>query len=184
MAIFTPMTAIEILNSLLNENLLWENEIVFRRNEYLASEGTINTFVYFVISGSLRIYTLDGNEENTIRFGYKDSFITAIDSFFTERPTGFYIQALKKTTAKVISKKVLLEFIESDASRLKLWNSILSLLIVQQMEREKDLLISSPAERYKSILNRSPQLFQEIPDKYIASYLRMTAETFSRIKKS
>ena len=57
-------------------------------------------------------------------------------------------------------------------------------LILQQLEREKDILTSSPIERYKRVLKRSPQLFQEIPNKYIADYLRMTPETLSRIKKS
>jgi len=57
-------------------------------------------------------------------------------------------------------------------------------LTLQQLEREKDILTSSPLERYKRVLKRSPQLFQEIPNKYIADYLRMTPETLSRIKKS
>jgi len=55
---------------------------------------------------------------------------------------------------------------------------------LQQMERERDLLTSSPMERYLRVKDRSPQLFQEIPNKYIASYLRMTPETLSRLKKS
>jgi len=63
------------------------------------------------------------------------------------------------------------------------WQRILEQLIYQQFEREIDLLTASPVERYKRVLARSPQLFQEIPGKYIASYLRMTPETLSRIKK-
>ena len=57
-------------------------------------------------------------------------------------------------------------------------------LITQQMEREVDLLIESPAERLKRILERSPNLFQHVPLKYIANYLRMTPETLSRIRNS
>ena len=45
-------------------------------------------------------------------------------------------------------------------------------------------LISSPKERYERVLKRSPQLFQEIPNKHIANYLRMSAETLSRLKNS
>ncbi|MCH5717306.1 cyclic nucleotide-binding domain-containing protein [Niabella hibiscisoli] len=56
-------------------------------------------------------------------------------------------------------------------------------LVVQQIEREKDLLIQSPRERYERVLKRSPQLFQEVANKYIAAYLRMSAETLSRLKK-
>jgi len=67
---------------------------------------------------------------------------------------------------------------------LQIWLEVLNQLIYQQIEREQDLLITSPIERYKRVLQRSPLLFQEIPNKYIASYLRMTPETLSRIKKS
>lgn len=57
-------------------------------------------------------------------------------------------------------------------------------LLNSMLEREIDLLTSSPFERYNRILERSPQVFQEIPLKYIASYLRMTPETLSRLRKS
>ena len=49
---------------------------------------------------------------------------------------------------------------------------------------EIDILTNSPKERYKRVLKRSPQLFQEIPNRHIANYLRMSAETLSRLKKS
>ncbi|MFT6167816.1 MAG: hypothetical protein ACJAV5_001078 [Vicingaceae bacterium] len=77
-----------------------------------------------------------------------------------------------------------MNFIESSEENTKVWNSMLGDLIFQQMERERDILTASPLNRYKRVLARSPQLFQEIPNKYIASYLRMTPETLSRIKKS
>jgi CRP-like cAMP-binding protein len=57
-------------------------------------------------------------------------------------------------------------------------------LILQQLEREIDLLTTSPKERYNRILKRSPSLFQKISNKQIANYLRMTPETLSRLKKA
>lgn len=65
-----------------------------------------------------------------------------------------------------------------------LWDQILEQLILQQMEREKDILTTSPIKRYQRVLQRSPQLFQKIPNKHIASYLKMSPETLSRLKKS
>lgn len=53
-----------------------------------------------------------------------------------------------------------------------------------EIEREIDILTFSPAERLNRVQERSPHLFQEIPSKYIAAYLRMTPETLSRIRKS
>ena len=163
---------------------LWDKEITLKRNEYLKVAGTIETNLFYIVSGSLKISMIDDCEEHIIRFGYSHNFIMALDSFISEQPSEFYIQAIKKTQLKVISKSNYLAFIHQNKKHLELWDIALQQLILQQLEREKDILISSPKERYNRVLKRSPQLFQEIPNKYIASYLRMTPETLSRLKKS
>ena len=75
-----------------------------------------------------------------------------------------------------------MQIMNKDPQHLQLWNSILEDLNLQQFEREIDLLTQSPWERYHRLLKRSPQVFQQIPNKHIANYLRMTPETLSRIK--
>lgn len=85
---------------------------------------------------------------------------------------------------KVLEKKPYMEFIKQSPERFQSWLQILEQLVYQQLERERDLLTSSPAVRFKRVLDRSPLLFQEVPNKYIAAYLRMTPETLSRLKKS
>ncbi len=162
---------------------LSEKTITINRNDFLKVSGSIDTNVYYIESGSLRIFVLNDNEEQIIRFGYKENLLVSLDSFLTEKPSGFYIQAIKKTTIKVITKQQVEAFLKTDTNRI-LWISILENLILQQMEREIDILTNSPKERFKRVLKRSPQLFQEIPNKYIANYLRMSAETLSRLKKS
>lgn len=178
------MNPITSLFNKIEENNLWEKNITLSRNEYLKVKGSIDTNLYYVASGSLRIYVIEAFEEHTIRFGYQNNFIAALDSFISEKPSDLYIQVLKETQLKVISKQVYFEFIKSSEENRNLWDVILEQLIFQQMERERDLLVSSPVERYKRVIKRSPQLFQEIPNKYIASYLRMSPETLSRLKKS
>ncbi|AXG69061.1 cyclic nucleotide-binding domain protein [Kordia sp. SMS9] len=178
------MNPISTLINKIHENDLWDEEITLKRNEYLKVKGSIDTNLYFVKSGSLRIFVIDAAEEHTIRFGYKNNLIAALDSFLNGKPSELYIQALKKTVIKSIRKQKYANFIESSAEHKKLWLAILESFVLQQMERERDILTSSPLERYQRVLQRSPQLFQEIPNKYIASYLRMTPETLSRIKKS
>lgn len=178
------MNPISNLIDRMNNQNLWDREIQLERNEYLKVKGSIDTNIYLVINGSLRIFVIDEYEEHTIRFGYKDNLIASLDSFLNEQPSDFYIQALKKTKVKSITKKKYISFIESSAENKTIWLTILENFVLQQMERERDILTSSPIERYNRVLKRSPQLFQEIPNKYIASYLRMTPETLSRIKKS
>jgi len=162
---------------------LSDKTIHLNRNEFLKVKGSIDTNVYYIESGSLRVFVLDDCEEQIIRFGYTGNLIVSLDSYLTGKPSDFYIQAIKKCEIKIITKQQIDDFLSQKDNRI-LWTSILENLIVQQIEREVDILTSSPKERYQRVLKRSPQLFQEIPNRYIANYLRMSAETLSRLKKS
>ena len=153
------------------------------RNEFLKVKGSVDTNIYYVESGSLSVLILDESEEQVIRFGYQGNIIVALDTYLTGRPSDFYIQAIKKSTVKVITKLQMDNFLNKEENNL-LWTKILEDLVLQQMEREIDILTSSPKERYLRVLKRSPKLFQEIPNRYIANYLRMSPETLSRLKKS
>lgn len=161
---------------------LAEKTITIDRNEFLKVKGSIDRNVYYIESGSVRIFVLDEYEEQVIRLGYTGNLIVAMDSFLTGKPSDLYIQAIKRTVIKVISKQQLDAFLLSETNK-PLWTKILENLVLQQLEREIDLLTTSPRERYERVLQRSPQLFQEIPNRHIANYLRMSAETLSRLKK-
>lgn len=162
----------------------FERSITLKRNEYLVSKGIISTDIYLIETGSLHIFIEDETEQHSIRFGYKNSIITALDSFISNSTTSFYIQALKKSTVKVVSKAGYDKFLNASKENQELWSMVQQNLIYQQLEREIDLITYSPQKRFERVLKRSPQLFQEIPKKYIASYLRMTPETLSRILKN
>lgn len=163
---------------------LYHKTVTIERNQFLKVKGSTDTNIYFVESGSLRIYILDDFEEQIIRFGYSNDLIVSLDSFLTEKPSDFYIQAIKKTVVKVIPKARFNDFISQSEESRAIWIKLLEELVIQQLEREKDILTNSPKERYKRVLQRSPKLFQEIPNKHIANYLRMSPETLSRLKKS
>lgn len=157
--------------------------MTIKRNEYLKVNGSVDTNIYFIENGSLKVFILDDIEERIIRFGYTGNIIVSLDSFLSEKPSEFYIQAIRKTDVKIIPKEVFMAFICESENNRELYRQMLEDLVLQQMEREKDLLISSPKERYHRVLKRSPGLFQEVPNRYIANYLRMSPETLSRLKK-
>lgn len=158
--------------------------VSLKRNDYLTKEGFVERYIYFVQSGALRVILLTEHEEQTIRFGYQGSIINSLTSFFNETPSQFYIQAIRQTKVIAIPKKVFKEFVYLNTENLQIYTAILENLITQQIEREVDILTHSPIERLKRVQQRSPQLFQEIPAKYIAAYLRMTPETLSRIRNN
>ena len=168
---------------LIEDESLPLNTLEVGRNDFLVSAGARDSRLFFVEEGSLRVYVLEEGIEHTIRLAYRNNIISAIDTFITNNPTDFYIQAIKKCRLKVLHKTAFEQIMLKDPSFLKLWNTTLQQLILQQLEREKDLLLTNPLDRYNRVLARSPQLFQEVPLRYIASYLRMTPETLSRIRK-
>lgn len=162
---------------------LAEKSTTYKRNEFLKVGGTVDTNVYYVVSGSIRVFYLNEGIEQTLRFGYQKNIIASLDSFFTGQPSDLFIQALKKSVVKIISRQQIEAFLITDSNRV-FWQKVLENRAVEQVEREIDLLTDSPQKRYQRVMNRSPQLFQEIPKKHIANYLRMSPETFSRLKKS
>ncbi|HLU87104.1 MAG TPA: Crp/Fnr family transcriptional regulator [Taishania sp.] len=163
---------------------IFKRRLTLVRNEFIKADEKPDSHVYYIESGSVRFYTIDEGEERITRFGYQGNIVVFLDSFLTNRPSAYIMQANKKTELLVATKAAFEAFVNQTEETQKFYQSILENLIVQQMEREEDLLINSPKTRYMRVLKRSPQLFQEIPLRYIANYLRMTPETLSRLKKS
>lgn len=172
-----------ILDKIISANI-FKREIILKRNEFLKTENSIDSNIYFVKNGSLKISLINEGEEQIIRFGYDNNLIVALDSFISENKSDYVIQSIKKSTVLVAEKKDFMTVVNSNQENQKFYIKLLEDLVLQQLEREKDLLLDSPKDRFDHVLARSPQLFQLIPNKLIANYLRMSPETFSRLKKS
>lgn len=178
------MNSMNLLKQLIEKANLDHSVLSLKRNEFIKQARTIDTNLYLVKSGSVRVYNIVNNEEQCLYFGHENSAITAIDSFFSGEKSNYYIQAIKKSEVVVIQKNTFMEFINSEKLTLQLWQNILVEIIQHHIERGQDLLASTSSERYQRLMKRAPHLFQEFPHKYIASYLRMSPETLSRLKKS
>lgn len=152
------------------------------RNELLKTKANICTDIFFVETGSIRLF-LNAEEEQNIRFGYKNNFVVLMDSFLSGKPSAYCLQALKQTTLKIIPKAGFEQFLANHNEYKNLWQQLLEMLVQELLEREIDLLTGSPKDRYQRVFERSPQLFQEISNRHIANYLRMSPETLSRLKK-
>ncbi|MBC6995887.1 Crp/Fnr family transcriptional regulator [Neolewinella lacunae] len=163
---------------------LWHSTLVLKRGDHLLRAGATDTNVYYLEEGTLHYYLLLEDEAQEVRFGYAGDFVVALDSFLVGRPSSLYAQALRKTTVRVLPQSVCFARIKEDPAFNQLWQQIMHWMVLGQLEREIDLLTNDTAERYRRVLERSPRLFQEIPAKYIANYLRMTPETLSRCKSA
>jgi len=156
----------------------------FSKREVLLREGEIERHVYFIESGALRLSLLSEYEDQSIRLGYPGSLIVSLSSYLNGTPSEFSLEAIRKSTVRMISKEVVEEIVYRDRESMIGYIGMLESLVTEQIEREVDLLTVSPVERVRRVTARSPHIFQHIPLKYIASCFRMTAETLSRIRNS
>lgn len=166
--------------------LLFKNRGIaktFRKGDFLVRESEMEDHLYFITEGAVRAFFMSEHDEHTIRLGYNDSFINSLGAFLSRKPSELYIEALRKTEVLSLHRNDLEELKNISPEHLKGYTLMMEQLVVQQIERELDLLLDSPNERLKRVLERSPNLFKYVPLKYIASYLRMKPETLSRIRK-
>lgn len=155
-----------------------------KRGELLSRAGEVEKYIYWVQEGAIRAYSIVEEKEFTVRFGYKNSLITSLSSYISEKPGELYLEAIRKSRVLQCSKHQLESFIGESKERLIAYKEILEEQVIGFMEREHDLMLQDPKSRLERVRARSPQLFQEIPHKYIAAYLRMSPETLSRILNS
>lgn len=161
---------------------LWKKQVQLNRYDFLIQQGQVEQGLYFVTSGALRIYFPLPDEEICVGFSYPGNLVVSFPSFVDGKPSAYYLQALKKSALLGISKKDFVQLMEARPNTKRFWYEQMEKALVGKIEREVDLLLPEPEQRLQRVMQRSPQLFQHIPRKYIASYLRMSPETLSRLK--
>ena len=161
---------------------LWKKQVQLNRYDFLIQQGQVEQGLYFVTSGALRIYYPLPDEDICVGFGYPGTLLVSFPSFVDGKPSAYYIQALKRSELIGISKHDFVQLMEQRPSIKRFWYEQLEKALVGKIEREVDLLLPEPEQRLQRVMQRSPHLFQHIPKKYIASYLRMSPETLSRLK--
>jgi CRP-like cAMP-binding protein len=173
-----------MIQDLLSSSETHWTEVQINRGDILSRAGEVEKYLYYVQSGALRAYTIDEDKEFTLRFAYQGSIFTSLSSFFSGEAGEMYIEALRSSVVLKCHKNDLDKFISASKERLQAYRFLLEELVIGCIERENDLLTQDPKARLDRVLKRSPQLFQEIPHKYIAAYLRMSPETLSRLLNS
>ena len=162
---------------------MWD-EVEFDRSEFITSSGKVERNFYVVISGVQAIYILtkDGDKQ-VIGFSFDGSFSGVYDSFLLEKPSHYFLEALTPSRLLRMTKKQFdrLFVIYPEFER---WGRLAHQgLLLGRVQREIELTTLSVKERYEVFMDRCPDLLRTIPQKYLASYLNMTPETFSRLRK-
>lgn len=160
----------------------WSHSVQLKRNDFLVSKGQVETNLYYVSSGSMLIFYPVKEEEVVAGFAYDHNLICSYPSFIRQQPSEYAIQALTTTKLTFIKRSDFYGLFKVHHEIESAWRMLEEEALVGKIEREVEMLTFTPEERYKRLMDRSPHIFQIIPRKYIASYLRMSPETLSRIK--
>lgn len=157
-------------------------EHAFARGTFVSAAGRVEKHFYIVVEGVQRIYFEHDGNEHCLGFSFGHSWSGDYDSFLGQVPGRFQVQA--------VTDSVLVGIEHADLQRLydripamERWGR----LMVEEhargrATREIEQLTLSAEERYRRLLQGSPHLLQLVAQKDIASYLRMTPETFSRLR--
>ncbi|WP_268848357.1 Crp/Fnr family transcriptional regulator [Flavobacterium aestivum] len=155
----------------------------FSANEIILFNGQLESYLSFIDTGVLRYYVVANDKEITFDFAFKNSFYCAYDSFYNRTQTSIYIQAITDCQLYSISYESLERLYKECENAKKLGRIATEFLLAKKVKRELDLLTKSPQERYENLLQEHPKYIQQIPLKYLASYIGVVPETLSRIRK-
>jgi CRP-like cAMP-binding protein len=160
------------------------NTIEISKGDFWIKQGKICDHIGFVISGKLRNYYIDdtGNEI-TCYFVTPGNFISSFTSFLTNTPTKENISALEETLLKVISKSDLEELCLI-VPKMQIFRRIITENLFITMEKRISMLQSQSAhERYENMLKENPDILLSVPLQYTASFLGITPQHLSRLRK-
>lgn len=158
--------------------------ITFRRSDFLVREGQVEKHIFFICEGMVRVYLVNADKEISLDFGFENSFITSYASFLQQLPSTVSIEALSETRVLRFSRDKLYRFYEASHQAERIGRLIAEYQYIRKNSREISLLKYTATQRYLQLLEQQPRLVQEIPVKYLASYLGVEPESLSRIRKS
>lgn len=155
-----------------------------KRRQFLVQAGEVCGYEHFVVKGCLRAYYVDANaQEHVVQFAVENWWIGDLASFITGREASFYVEALEPSEVLLISKEDLTTLYQRVPKFERLFRILLQHAFVALQERTIQNLSMPAKERYERFMNKYPGMAARIALVHIASYLGMTPEFLSKIRR-
>lgn len=156
----------------------------FKRGEFLTKEGEINRYTNYIVSGATRVYYIDqAGQEHVIQLGMKNWWTSDFSSFITQTKGILYTEALEKTEVLSFSYEHLQEVYRQVPAMERFFRLLIQKAYAAFQRRVLESLSMDAEQRYLAFRDMYPDMDQHLSQKHIASYLGMSAEFLSKIKK-
>lgn len=155
-----------------------------RKRQFLLQEGKVCRELAFVLDGCLRAYTVDAKgEEHILQFAIEDWWISDLESFLGGTPSSQTIDALQDSEVLLLDVKARDALMAAVPAMERFFRLLLEANYVATRRRIAETLSVSAEDRYLSFLKTYPSLVEQVPLGQIASYLGITPQSLSRIRK-
>lgn len=158
--------------------------VTIPKGDILLKQGDIAKYGYFVKSGCLKSYTIDHlGKEHIMQFAPETWMITDLDSFSNQVPSLVYIEAIEASEVSIISNADVKDINQFEKSDLVEMNTKFRNNLIATNKRIIGLLSATAEQRYTNFTDTYPSLVQRLPLKLIASYIGVTPEYLSDIRR-
>ncbi|WP_394748356.1 Crp/Fnr family transcriptional regulator [Spongiimicrobium salis] len=161
------------------------SKVSFKKKDFLLEQGKVCQYRFFILEGLVRYFQSDADgKEHIGLFGIENWWVTNLESFSQETPSRNAIQALEETIVLQISKKDLEAMYLKIPKLERVFRIISENMLVALQRRDEVYMKRSSRERYFHLVDGIPNFAQRVPQYMIASYLDITPEYLSELRKS
>jgi len=174
----------ELLDIYLPEIINSFTSLQLNKNDFFVEEGAVCTYFGFIESGILQHSSIVLGEEKTTYLALKNSCVAALKSFLKKTISRKNIKALSDCRLWVIDCDVFNDLLKNNKAFHTFYFNLIENQIFLIDDYRIDLLTLTPEERYHKLLVNEPNLLQEVPLHYLASFLGISSRHMSRIRKN
>ena len=155
-----------------------------RKKQYFLQEGDVSRYTGFITKGAMRQYYTDDNGfDHVINLFVENYWATDRESFFNLRPSAYYIDAWEPTDLLIITRADLIELTGKIPAIEVMIRVMDDRHAIAAQKRIATIMNNSAEQRYEEFVKSHPHFIQRFPQHQIASFLGITKETLSRVRK-